>query len=69
MKSILKYSISGTALATLFVVAAISVQGGIYDAEALIGAQSTTEHGLVGERNLMGLATGYDDRLYVVHIV
>lgn len=67
MKSILKYSITGTALATLLVVAAISVQGGNY-AEALIGAQSSSELGLEGERTRMGLGTGYDDRLYVIHI-
>ena len=68
MKSILKYSIIGTTLATLLVVAAISVQGGNYQAEALIGSESSTELGLEGERARMGLGTGYDDRLYVVHI-
>ena len=68
MKQILKYSISGAALATLLVVAVISVQGGTYEAEALVGAQNQAEHGLIAERQLLGLGTGYDDRLYVVHI-
>ena len=68
MKSILKYSITGTALATLLVVAAISVQGGNYEAEALIGVQSSSQLGLEGERAQIGLGTGYDPRLYVVHI-
>lgn len=68
MKSILKYSITGTALATLLVVAAISANVGNYQAEALIGAESSTEKGLVAERLLMGLGTGYDERLYVIHI-
>ncbi|MGY5149705.1 MAG: hypothetical protein ACW9W3_06550 [Candidatus Nitrosopumilus sp. bin_68KS] len=68
MKSNLKYSITGTVLATLLIVAAISVQYGNYQAEGLIGAQSSTELGLEDERARMGLSTGYDDRLYVVHI-
>ena len=68
MKSFLKYSITGTALATLFVVAAISIQGGNYEADALIGAQSSSELGLEGERAQMGLSTGFDNRLYVIHI-
>lgn len=68
MKSILKYSITGTALATLLIVAAISVNGGNYEAQAVIGAETTSEKGLVLERMLMGLTTGYDERLYVIHI-
>lgn len=68
MKPIMKYSITGTALATLLVVASMSVQGGNYEAEALVGAQSSSELGLEGERARMGLRTGYDDRLYVIHI-
>lgn len=68
MKSILKYSITGTALATLLVVTAISFNGGSYDAQAIIGPESSSERGLIEERLLMGLGTGYDERLYVIHI-
>ncbi len=69
MKSMLKYSITGTAaLATLLVVVAISVNGGNYEAEAVIGADTTSEQGIILERMLMGLTTGYDERLYVIHI-
>lgn len=68
MKSIVKYSITGTALAAFLVVAAISVNGGSYNAEAVVGAESSSELGLEGERARMGLGTGYDPRLYVIHI-
>ena len=67
MKSKLKFSIGGAVLATLFVVAAMSINGTNYEAEALIGSQSSTEKGLVAERLLMGLGTGFDKQ-YVIHI-
>ena len=68
MKSVLKYSITGTVLATLLVVTAISFNGGSYDAQAVVGPQSSSELGLEGERTRMGIGTGYDPKTYVIHI-
>ncbi len=68
MKSVLKYSITGAALATLLVVTAISFNGGSYDAQAVVGPQSSSELGLEGERTRMGIGTGYDPKMYVIHI-
>ena len=67
MKSILKYSITGSALATLLVVAAISVQSGSFDADAYVYPEGAVQEGLEVERQLAGLSTGMD-RMYVIHI-
>ena len=68
MKSVLKYSIAGSVLATLLVVTAISFNGGNYDAQAVVGPESSSELGLEGERARMGISTGYDPKTYVIHI-
>ena len=68
MKSIQKYSVTGTIVVAILAVAVVSINGGNYEADALIGPESSTTQGLVSERLLMGLGTGYDERLYVIHI-
>ena len=68
MNKIKKYSLVGSTLTALLVVAVVSINGGSFEAEAVIGPESSTEKGLIGERMSMGLQTGFDERLYVVHI-
>ena len=67
MKSILKYSLTGTTIAALLVVAAISIQTGSFDADAYVYPEGAPQEGLQMERLHAGLNTGMD-RLYVVHI-
>lgn len=71
MKSSLKYSITGSVIATLLIVV-VSMQYENFEAEAIVG-EGMPEEGIIQERQMMGISGGYtgygfQDRLYVVHI-